>query len=448
MRLVTLFILFGFCGYLQAAWIQPASLDVQEGHGFIVWLYSEENITDCQLRFGQEDGSVHGLVETLDQGNASECGFRVRNVKSSGNGKWTFNYDYQGPQDAHFTVTVKDNDPDGRMADEQNVEEVEKSVDEPAALMDPASRFDDVVENEISVVLSCNPTQKESSCQAEHVGSGRIFSLHGTLMTSDAKFWSNVVHGSKQCVFELLKPIDPHYFGVWKMNYKGNECRFNVKPNDKDPSIVLRTMGNNATIECARNLTYPLKRCFIKNLTGDKVEFQTKQQLQSRKCEFTKPATESPTEWLCGYNGPLEKDPDVIVKFTVQKERTRLVDASVEILDDKNFDNIKTVIATVSEINKTSLEHCLVVGPSGRIFHLRANQAEIKEEEADQGVVSPYGSGLEAGNCGMQLNDVVDPVGNWYFMVVTQDGEKLTTTYEMQNFESKETSLWKSEGSN
>lgn len=464
--LLALIVLIG-TSITDSARIFPSDVKVQQGGGFVLWCTGIEEIHKCELEIkgivvtAKPDPveTEFGTIESLVTSNRRECGFRVKGVSNTSSGSWYLSYynadlpDFS--QRTHVQVSLIPREAanqcpvtkekqcrivNSKTKETRPCEKSELSLEEQCEYSEVGSmeikiyslkpvaddqdtssiediqltfpeaqsytKLDEIEQN--SVVLKCEAASTVNSCQAKHISSGRLFDMQYGLQTSDKKFSAfRTDLSSGRCQLELVKPIGVQDLGVWVLTMEKKNCTFMVYPNIKEP-VVLQTQEDQVTITCAKNLNYPLIRCFILSLGQPAtIKFMTTQEMRSGVCEFKN--VNSSQEWYCGHNGPNANDTDIITKYSVKKYESALIEENVFAMGEMS-------IAEVQALNEEPISHCLILDPNGKMFSLSADQ--IMDMNLPY---STYGVGLEKGHCGIK-SSVGELTGNWTFNVEMQDG--------------------------
>lgn len=451
----------------QAADIYPSTVHVQEGEGFLLWVFGSRTIENCVIVFGDINHGPNdevkqypfGTIESLFRNNSEECGFRIKGTTRLSEGTWFVDYYLDEvanrnsavvkvlpkailscPKDDKCEqVNTKTNERkscdgdvpekdwechylvDGAMPGKVNtgiipiVEETSGDAhDEQEVIVVP--EFESVQEmGSNSIVLNCTSDKApQSKCQVKHKSSSRLFDMQALLQSSDKKYSSfKTILNAGKCQFEIVKPIRLEDMGLWEMQMDDKKCSFFVRPEHGE-SVIIKTLEQRVKIPCVKDMNYPLTHCYL--MPGDtNVEMQFKKDgdLRSGVCEFLVASPAEQSEWFCGYNGPLDQD-IITTKFSVRRYKQPLIDGNVEVLEDGR------TLVEVHHINGDAMKHCLIVNPEGVLSSLPTDD-EFNEVDSKY---SAYGI-LDKGHCGMTFHDPIEG-GSWHIYVDMGDGTNLS----------------------
>lgn len=281
------------------------------------------------------------------------------------------------------------------------------------------------------ILLECAYISGPRICRVKHLSSNRVFNVRPGLQSSDKRYsaFNTNSRDLERCQFEISTPIILKDVGIWEMTAGSGKCHFLVRPSLQD-SFVLPTKEPNSTsfmktkpvtvsltVPCAKNLFYPINRCYILSRSSPEIEMEYKNAVDlsanNGKCEFSKDSSVS--EWYCSYSGPSMESTDIDLNFLVKRYRTDLVEAKVLVQRDHS------VVVECHEINGDPIEACAIIDPEGRVYSVPSDTFEDTKQ-----LYSYYGIGLARGNCGIRVVHAVNMKknGTWKFFVTMENGKE------------------------
>lgn len=254
--------------------------------------------------------------------------------------------------------------------------------------------------------------------------------------------------GSGICQFEFLGEISEDQIGTWILSleimttqnnprydrYYNNDydrfiytnktktCKFQLKGNETlalekialrtNSTEVIKTLENTTTLECAKNIFYPLRVCYLLTQEGEILFSNDYVSFADGNCKFEVHFG----NWTCGFNGPKEEDLDFVQNFEVIQYEKEIIDEEAKVAEDGS------VSIECHLISRNQVKVCMLVSPSGIVFRPPTDQ--FKSEE-----FSYYGGGsLSYGDCGITFEkDVEVETGLWQCIIVKMNDEKFST---------------------
>lgn len=283
-------------------------------------------------------------------------------------------------------------------------------------------------------ILECEtPSKKIRECTLSHSPSDRNFKISPGL--ANPRYSSLLTDFEKGvCQFEIPYSIKTDETGLWVMKIKtmdnvDTECQFQVHFNYHELSemtketTLIKTTEHNVNIPCAKDLHYPLTRCYLQTSDKKKLKFKSAHELTDNNCEFTVP---SGTEWTCGFNAPDSKNMDLIRKFNVQRFDKEVINTKITTHADGS------ITMECHEINDRPIKNCMFLSPS--------EMMSVPEPDSTGRYNVPlrysyYGNGFAKGHCGIRFpRDPAKPVekGTWK-CYIQQEGKDETIHEEMEH---------------
>lgn len=226
---------------------------------------------------------------------------------------------------------------------------------------------------------------------------------------------------------EIINKQQKFPFGPFDFMPTTKTCKFHLKGNETlglekiasrtKTTIVVKTTNNTATIECAKNVFYPIRVCYLINQYGEVRFSQDYDLLAGGSCEFDVYGG----TWKCGFNGPNEEDEDFLQNFKVI-QREKLVSGLGPQMTDEGSMTIGCHL-----FHRNPIKVCMLVSPRGKVY--RPTTDKFRSEE-----FSYYNGGsMRAGMCGITISkDAAVEAGYWSCLVVKMNDEKLTTQIDKQ----------------
>lgn len=295
---------------------------------------------------------------------------------------------------------------------------------------------DEIITTSRSVVLSCETGQNNTPyCEAVHQKSNLYVNIYDGLLDDRYSSFSTKLKDGL-CQLEIPLPILANETGAWKILTWSRDhnddphseavqtgCSFKLNSDAaeeiqslKDRAGIPRRIDSLeivVSIQCEK-APYKLNYCYLK-APDNEIIFpnQTLFEVTSTIgiCQFDSILIRNGL-WKCGFNGPTEKDPDIIQNIEMYFHRNFYIHVEHDVVNVTQNDDFSLLCQTIT---RDPIKSCMFISANGSIYNLPTSSFASSTYRYQ-------GNGLELGDCGITINghEEFDDYGIWMCNVVLQ----------------------------